>query len=450
MAYIKRSIETELLRWKNSPYRKPLLLRGARQVGKSTVVREFGKQFDNFVEVNLEYRPRLAEIFKFDLDPKRICFELGAALQTRIIPGKTLLFIDEIQKSAEAIKSLWFFHEQLPELHVIAAGSLLEFALGETESFGVGRIRSVYMYPLSFDEFLSAQGYDDLITAKRQASADKPLSEALHDVLCQQLRHFYLLGGMPEVINTWLVSHDYMECSEVMGDIADAYFDDFVKYSPKINTDVLRSTLMSIPFQIGSKFKYSNIEGDIDTYKAKKALAALVKAGLIVPVTHTAANGSPLGGEENIKFRKYIFHDTGLMLHLQKIKPEELLTMDADSFVNKGNLAEMSVGLEMIKYNRPTMPPYLFYWHGKAASEVDESGHVVKLQAELDYVAEIDGGVVPVEVKAGGRGSMHSMRVFLNRKPNTKYGVRCALENFSAYNNIKVFPLYAVSSLMEL
>lgn len=448
--YIKRDIDDILLQWKQSKRRKPLLIRGARQVGKSSAVEHLGETFENYVEINLELQKNLSSIFDQDLDPKRICFELGAALGTKITPGNTLLFIDEIQVSSNAIKSLWFFKERYPELHVVAAGSLLEFALSELESFGVGRIRSLYLYPLSFDEFLQAQGLDSLCEAKKQCSPEHPIAAVLHDKLCQQIRYYYLIGGMPESVSVWLETHDYESCREVQSDIIDAYFDDFNKYKPTIDPDLLRSTLLSIPAQVGSKFKYSTISTDVSVYHAKKSLDALTKAGLIIPVTHTAANSSPLGSEENKKFRKYIFIDTALMLHMQAMSIADILTESDNDLVNKGHLAEMFAGLEFLKYNKPNIKPHLFYWQGEGEMEVDKDGRKIKSQAEVDYVINCGNKVIPVEVKAGKRGSMQSLHQLMKRRPQMPFGIRCALENFSLYDNIRVYPLYAISNLRDI
>ena len=180
MKYIERLIDSQLLAWKESASRKPLLLRGARQVGKSCAVRHLGESFEYYIEVNFEKRPELKQLFQRTTQVRDLATNLGLLFGQPVVPGKTLLFLDEIQSSPEALKSLWFFKEDFPELHVIAAGSLLEFALKNTSSYGVGRIRSLFMYPLSFDEFLAAQGKSAWVNAKRLANADQPLFEALH------------------------------------------------------------------------------------------------------------------------------------------------------------------------------------------------------------------------------------------------------------------------------
>ena len=188
--YIPRTIDQELLKWKEDRRHKPLLIRGARQVGKSSAVRHLAKSFKYFVELNLERDKNLKKIFEGDLSPQRICRDLSVLVSTPIIPGETLLFIDEIQGSKEAISSLRFFYEDYQQLHVIAAGSLLEFALKDLQSFGVGRIRSLFMYPFSFNEFLEAQNLTGLLEAKKNASPENPLTEPLHDKLVEQIRYF--------------------------------------------------------------------------------------------------------------------------------------------------------------------------------------------------------------------------------------------------------------------
>ena len=219
MAYYRRNIDQKLLEWKISPRRKPLLIRGARQVGKSTAVRQLGKSFKYFVEVNLEKQTTVRQLFSKDINVRRTCEIISATLGIPIIAGETLLFIDEIQVSREAIMSLRYFKEDYPELHVIAAGSLLEFALEELPSFGVGRIRSLYMYPFSFDEFLLAQGLDTTVDYKRRASTTSPLPEPVHNQLVEQLKTFYLVGGMPAAVTEWIESKSYLECSHVHNDI---------------------------------------------------------------------------------------------------------------------------------------------------------------------------------------------------------------------------------------
>ena len=255
--YIKRSIDTLLLEWKQSPSLKPLLLRGASQVGKSWAIRHLGETFENFIEVNFEIRPELKELFEKIHDVHEISNTLSLIFGKPIEAGKTLLFLDEIQDCPDAIKSLWAFKEEIPDLHVAAAGSLLEFTLKELPSFGVGRIRSLFVYPFSFDEFLTATGKSSLISAKQESDESSPLLTALYNDLVLQYRTYLMVGGMPASVAAWVKSHDYNQCQTELDDIQLSYYDDFAKYSKRIDSTLLRNTLQSVVLQIGKKFTYS-------------------------------------------------------------------------------------------------------------------------------------------------------------------------------------------------
>lgn len=300
MSYFKRYIDEHLREWKESASRKPLLIRGARQVGKSTAVRELGKLFKYFLEINLEKQPTLKELFTENIDVKKTCEKLSGTLATPIIPGETLLFIDEIQSSKEAIMSLRYFKEDYPELHVIAAGSLLEFALEELPSFAVGRIRSLYMYPFSFDEFLMAQGLELTINFKNKANSEEPLPLTAHKELIDQLRSFYLVGGMPAAVTEWIETRSYLKVAHIHNDILDTYQDDFSKYKKRVSPIILRQVLRSVALQVGNKFVYSQAVTETKSNIIKDALYLLSLAGLIHPVVHTAANGSGLAKHAKI------------------------------------------------------------------------------------------------------------------------------------------------------
>ena len=273
--YYPRLIDDYLKEWALRPARKPLLLRGARQVGKSTAVRQLGKQFENFVEINLEKQPSFIQFFQGDLDVKRIVPQLSAMVGKPIVAGQTLLFIDEIQASAEAIMALRFFKEDMPDLHVIAAGSLLEFALETLPTFGVGRIHSMFVYPMTFDEFLTACGEQLLLETRNNATAKTPLALPLYERLVGLFRSYMLVGGMPEVVAKWVETRDYLACQEVQDDIVLTYQDDFPKYRKRVDPTLLRLTLQSVALQIGNKFVYSQVGGGYSTNEVKKALDML-------------------------------------------------------------------------------------------------------------------------------------------------------------------------------
>ena len=213
--YLSRSIDQALLEWKDNPRRKPLLVRGARQVGKSSTIRHLGKSFKYFLEVNVERNPEVMEFFKGCRDVKSIAAKLSDFFNVPVVPGETLLFLDEIQKSEDVIHSLWFFKEDYPKLHVIAAGSLLEFALKDLSSFGVGRVSSLFVYPMSFDEFLTATGQEGLLRTKRNSSPMNPLPEAFYNRLVEAFRSYMLVGGMPEAVATYTETGSYRYSSDL-------------------------------------------------------------------------------------------------------------------------------------------------------------------------------------------------------------------------------------------
>ncbi|MDP3443521.1 MAG: ATP-binding protein, partial [Ignavibacteria bacterium] len=371
-------------KWKTDKNRKPLLVRGARQVGKSSAIRELSKGFKYFVEVNLEKQKNVQLLFVENIDVELICSQLSAIYNTPIIPGETLLFIDEIQESERAIASLRYFYEDFPDLHVIAAGSLLEFALKELPSFGVGRIRSMYMYPFSFDEFLWAQGLVYPFEFKKnQAVSEQPMPLALHQELVTLVRSFYLVGGMPEAVQVWIESKDFANCATVHNDILDTYLEDFSKYKTRISPLILSQTLKSVALQAGNKFVYSEVGGELNSTHIKEALELLTLAGLIIPVIHTSANGIPLGAEINPKYRKMLFLDVGLMQSLLGMQPKDILLSNEIDFVNKGSLSEVFAGLELIKYSNYLKKPELYYWQRTERNA----------QAEVDYVISQQGKI---------------------------------------------------------
>lgn len=444
--YFARAIDQFLLDWKNDRMHKPLLLRGARQVGKSSAIRQLGKAFKYFLEVNFERDKEIASVFSGNLKPQEIASRLSAFYGIPVAPGDTLLFLDEIQACPEAIHSLWFFYEDYSELHVVAAGSLLEFTLKKMASFGVGRIRSLFMYPMSFDEFLNATGNTGWIEAKQNASPANSIFAALHEKLVEYFRIYLMVGGMPESIATWLETGDYLKCQQIQDDIILAYQDDFAKYEEKTDSMLLKQTLHSVALQIGNKFVYANVSGNYRSEKIKEALELLKNAGLITPVIHTAANGIPLGAEINEKFIKYIFLDSGLLLRLLGLEntggtseiSKFILLGTASDLVNKGHITEMVAGLELLKYSHPTQRHDLYYWQNLSRGA----------QAEVDYVTIRNSDIVPIEVKAGTSGSMKSMYQFMNTK-KLAYGIRTSLENFGKLNEIDIIPLYALSNLFD-
>ncbi len=433
-----RTINEVLHAWKEEKRGKVLLVRGARQVGKTYSIREFGKSFDNYLEVNLEEEKQVHIFFQESLDPNIICENLAAFYGVPIVPGKTLLFIDELQSCIPAIQSLRFFYEKLPELHVVAAGSLLEFALKELPTFGVGRIRSIFMYPLSFDEFLVANGEEQLLIVKRKANPQNPLSAPIHNKLIDYTRKFLLIGGMPEVVKTYIQTKDIRKSQLILDDLLNAFYDDFAKYKKRVPLLRIRDVFNSIAKQSGSKFVLNRASSNANLLQIKDALELLILAGLAFRVSHVSGNGIPLGAEINDKKFKVLLFDNGIQQRLLNLSLTEQLIDKDFSTVNKGNIAEQFVGLELIKSFPSNIKPSVYYWHREAKSS----------NAEIDYLIQRGENIIPIEVKAGTKGQMQSMFLFLNEKKIRK-GIRQSLENFNVFENIEIFPLYATSNILN-
>ncbi|MCK6695052.1 MAG: AAA family ATPase, partial [Thermoanaerobaculia bacterium] len=277
------------------------MLRGARQVGKSSTVRHLARNFTHFIEINFDEQAQYGKIFEQHKDIGDICELIAAATNTPIIAGKTLLFLDEIQACLPAISALRYFYEKVPELHVVAAGSLLEFALDDLPSFGVGRVRSIFMYPFCFEEFLMAYQEDLLLQALQKATPEKPLPDVLHDKLKRYLKRFMVVGGMPEVVGAYVTNNDILEAQRVLDDLMVSLESDFAKYKNQAATTRIREVFNTVAHQTGSKFSYSYPNATMNNTQIKEVLELLRMAGLVYPVTHTAANGIPIGAEVNIK-----------------------------------------------------------------------------------------------------------------------------------------------------
>lgn len=455
--YYERIIDSHLAEWAQRKEHKPLLLRGARQVGKSTAVRHLAEQFDSYIEINFEKQPAYKSLFEKDLDVRRIVPLISAMAKTPITVGKTLLFLDEIQDCPQAIMALRYFREDMSELHVVAAGSLLEFALDELPTFGVGRIHSMYMYPMTFDEFLMANGEQLLLEVRNQADAANPLDDIIYTQLVDHLRTFMLVGGMPESVAKWVESHDYLQCQEVQDDILTGYEDDFPKYRKKVDPALLRQTMRSAAVQATKKFVYAQVPGNYTSAEVKKALDMLTKAGIVIPVTHTDANGLPLGDESDPTIRKMLLLDTGLMLRLLNMTlgdvtdiTTHILTSTAAELVNKGSVAEMLAGLEYLHCLSPNLRHEQYYWVRQSRNSL----------AEIDYVIPMMSQIVPMEVKAGVQGGMKSLWEFMREKKLTQ-AIRCSLENFGSFDytdvksdnvvrHVTICPLYALSQMQRL
>jgi predicted AAA+ superfamily ATPase len=431
--YIERKIDVELLEWKSSPARKPLLVRGARQVGKSTAIRNLSKHFDFFIEINFDEQPQYQILFQNTSDVHDLLDQLSIITRTDIIEGRTLIFLDEIQACLPAISILRYFYEKKPNLHVIAAGSLLEFALAELPSFGVGRVRSLFMYPFSFIEFLGALNEKPLIRIIQESNSDKPINPIFHEKLKIYLKKFLIIGGMPEAVHTYVSKGSLLEVQRILDDLIIAIQADFSKYKKQMPPASIKSVFGSIVQQVGKKYKYSNEYTSLSNPVIKQVIELLEMAGLVYPVIHSSCNGIPIGAEANPKKTKLLIFDTGIYQRILGLDVASLLLKDDFEVINKGNIAELFVGLELLKLNSSYEKTSLYYWHRESKSS----------QAEVDYVIQNQDAIIPIEVKAGTKGAMQSMYLFMDEK-QSDFGIRFSLENFSKYDKVKVLPLYAV------
>jgi predicted AAA+ superfamily ATPase len=429
--YISRSIDNELLNWKNSSKRKPLLIRGARQIGKTSAIRHLGEQFTHFAEINFDDNLEFASLFERNLSPDEICQQLAILINVPIIENETLLFFDEIQASPKAIGALRYFYEKKPNLHTIAAGSLLEFALAEIPSFGVGRIRSVFMYPFNFEEFLGALGENSLLKAINEATATRPLPDLIHQKAVGILKKFLVIGGMPEAVTTYLETNNYLLVQDILDDLIVSYQTDFSKYKHKVSSLRIQEVLGSAIQQVGNKFSYS-LNTTLNNLQIKEALDLLQMAGLLYFVTHSSSNGIPLGAEINPKKRKCLLFDTGIYQRMLGLDLGSVFLGDDTELVNKGAIAELFVGIELMKNSHDALSS-LYYWQRESKSS----------QAEVDYVIQKETEIIPIEVKSGTKGAMQSMYIFLEEK-QSNYGIRTSLENFGSLDKIKIIPIYAI------
>ena len=397
---------TALDNWLQRANRKPMVIRGARQTGKTWLVRDFAKRNHlELIELNLEKFPDRADLFSVN-NPKEILNNIEADLAVKIIPESTCLFLDEIQTAPELISKLRWFREDLPELPVIAAGSLLEFALNKSQySMPVGRITYFYLEPMSFFEFVMACGNEGLFLKMMESGPGKQIPQTLHEK-CMDLYHQYcLIGGMPEAVQTWLDSRDFQECIKVQHDLLSTYREDFYKYGGDMDARLLQRILLSVAEQLGNKFVYSRVDPGSQIRVIKKALMLLFQAKVCSMVAHTSGNGLPLGAQSNEKFFKALMVDVGLIsaqLGLSSAKP---LKTEKMVFANRGGIAEQFVGQQLRAAQATATDPQLFYWQRTGGR-----------LGEIDYILQHGNTIVPLEVKSGATGRMKSLHQFMAEK----------------------------------
>jgi len=409
---MKRAAENFLREWLESKNRKPLVIRGARQVGKTWIVRHLAVESKKqLLELNFEKNPQLASIF-ISNDPREILLRLSAFLNKSIIPQNSLLFLDEVQAVPEIFAKLRWFFEDMPELPVVAAGSLLEFLLNEHVShMPVGRIGFMYLEPLSYEEFLLAQGHEQLyqyIVNYQFKNTDIPL--AIHEQLLMLFKEYITVGGMPEAVASWVNERDLHKINAIHHNLLATYRNDFAKYRGKVPMSRLEEVMMATPRLLGQKFMFSQVNPEIYIKTLKQAVFLLNQAGVCHSIFSSAANGVPLAAEINKKFFKEIFLDVGLCCAALGLSYQHISEPNDITFINKGAIAEQVVGQLLRTIEPYYIEPSLYYWHR------DEKGS----QAEIDYIIQHGNKVVPIEVKAGAFGTLKSLHAFMTLKKYEK------------------------------
>lgn len=434
-----RDIEQELLRWKNQKHPMPILLRGARQVGKTFVVEKFAREhFKYIVSINFELHPEMNQCFK-NLEPDEILKSIFLLTGQKIESQTTLLFLDEIQTCPNAILALRYFKEKMPALHVIAAGSLLEFTLNSDDfRMPVGRIQSIYLKPFSFKEFLSASGNQQLREWIEKIDLTSEIPEIIHAKLLKLVRDYIVLGGMPAVLQRYFTDQDYIECQNIQTALLNTYRNDFGKYAKKTDHRYLQALFEKIPGLVCDDFKYSKVDPDMRSRDIKEALNMLKNAGLIYPVYCTSASGVPLISLINEKKFKLLFLDTGLVTRAGKMNVELLLNEDL-MLINRGKTAEQFVGQELLSYDSYRDEAAVYFWSR------EERGSM----AELDFVTTVDANIIPIEVKAGVTGRLKSLKMFMEEK-KVKLGVHISQQPLSYTENVLSLPLYMIGELSRM
>jgi predicted AAA+ superfamily ATPase len=436
---MERSLEAELNHWKTEPLRMPLLIRGARQVGKSFIIEKFGKEnFAQTVTINFELKPSLKDCFR-DLDPQKIVRDIELALKVRIQLGTTLLFFDEVQLCSEAIASLRYFKELMGDLHVIAAGSLLEFALVDKNiSFPVGRVQSIYMRPLSFLEFLKVMNEQQLIQFILEFEWTTKIGQAIHERFMELVKIYFFVGGMPGAITKYQATNSLQDCQNYLMTLIDLYRADMAKYATKTQYRYLQILFDRAPESIGLRFKYSFIDPDVKSRDLQTALDQLSWAGLLNPILATSAGGLPLQSQIKSKIQKLLYLDIGMLQTALKVDPLLFFREDL-TLIHSGALAEQFVGQELIAYANPYDRTQLHFW------EREKRGS----DAEVDYILPIGPHIIPIEVKAGPTGKLRSTYVFLEEK-KSPFGIRICSSTPKKSHPIATLPFYLISQLKRL
>lgn len=416
-----------LQEWLLENGRKPLVLRGARQVGKTWLVHHFAKlSGKKLIEINFEKQPHYIHYFATN-DSKQILLNLSAAFHYDITPEKCLLFLDEIQSAPEILAKLRWFAEDLPELPVIAAGSLLEFLLADhTFSMPVGRIGYLHLEPLSFEEFLVAQDKKILCDYLSKYDFKTEIPLPLHQQFISLFKEYVLVGGLPAAVSSWISERSLSKVNKIQHNLLATYRDDFSKYNGRIAIERLDETMMAVPKMLGQKFVLSHVNPTAQSKSIKQAINLLNKARICHRVSGSHANGVPLSAETKEKYFKEIFVDVGLCSVALDLNLNEINSVSEINLINQGAIAEQVVGQLLRTINPFYIQPALYYWVR------EEKGS----SAEVDYVISHQGKVVPIEVKAGSTGTLKSLHLMMALK-KLKTAVRIN-SDFPTKTNVKM------------
>lgn len=429
---MKRKIIEKLRLWKEDSKRKPLILMGARQVGKTFLLKAFGaKYYDNFVYLNFEDNPRLSKLFEASLDPKMILKALMIEQNVEIIQGKTLIIFDEVQECPNALNSLKYFYENDPEQHIIAAGSLLGVKLAHVKGFPVGKVQFLTLHPLSFFEFLEALDETRLKNYLEELKDIEPLPANLHEKLLMLFKEYLYVGGMPEAVAEYIDSQQINKIREIQQAILNAYSLDFAKHAPKESIMKINQVWDSIPSQLArenKKFIYKAIREGARAKEFEIALQWLIEAGLIYKVPLVSTPKLPLSAYENTSAFKIFLVDVGLLGAMSHLSAKTMLE-DNELFQEfKGAITENYVAQELTHSHYS-----LYYWESEG-------------KAELDFLLEQDGSIYPLEVKSGNSSKKKSLRVYGERH-QPKLLIRTSPMNLKQDDNILNCPLYLLERL---
>lgn len=432
---MKRRIMSDLITWKGQPKRKPLVLMGARQVGKTFVLKEFGAaEYENLLYINFENTPRLAQLFDASLAPEVILRSLSIEMEVPIVAGKTLIFFDEVQECPNALNSLKYFCENAPEHHIVAAGSLLGVKLEHTKGFPVGKVQLLTLYPLSFSEFLEAIQKEGLAQFIEEELAVEPLPPNLHEKLLDLFKEYLFVGGMPEAVSEHIESKDFMKVREIQEAILNAYSLDFAKHAPKEQIMKINQVWGSIPGQLAKenkKFIYSIIREGSRAKEFEGAIQWLVEAGLVYKASVIRVPKIPLSAYAEFNIFKLYLVDVGLLGAMSRLSAKAILHENELFQEFKGALTENYVAQELTSSRLS-----LYYWTSEG-------------KAELDFVVELGEEIYPLEVKSGHSSRKKSLRVY-GELYHPKVLLRTSPMNLKKDGDVLNCPLYLLEKLPEL